>query len=219
MKKTIAFLIESELEQAEVILAARSISDALQKMTENAAKMEAEDLMPLVDPIREHFGPEASSQFSDAVTEKLRHLVEVLSETKNAVSDEIARLQGEDVAPTNDLSTMDSEMDSEGDESSEEAEPAEDDTFDFDDMDFEDEAEDTGNSEKPKFSDEELPVQNAAGRVRKESVELSGDRAIMREYAGLIREGQEAKTAAKIITETYGIDFSTLLQIVESAKR
>ena len=36
--KNLSYLIESELEKAEVVLAAKSITDAIQKMAETAAK-------------------------------------------------------------------------------------------------------------------------------------------------------------------------------------
>lgn len=207
MNKTIAFLIESELEKAEVVIAARSISDTLQKMAENAAKMEAEDLMPLIDPIREHFGPAASTQFSDAVTEKLRNLVQVLSETRNAVSDEIARLQGEEVStPVSDLDNEDFDMDDQEGDSDLDAE-----------IEPEDAEPETSEGDSDIF-DFDKPEQNAAGRIRKESVEMTGDRAVMREYANLIRSGKNASQASEIIMESYGIDLRTLVTIVESAR-
>lgn len=212
MKKTIAFLIESELEKAEVILAARTLSDALQKMTETASKMEAEDLMPLIDPIREHYGPEASATFNDAVTEKLRHLVEVLSETKTAISDEIARLQGEDIA-SDDLARI-------GDDEPEDELDMEIDIPEVDaDM-------DAGSEEDTEVSDLDLGLddldigRSAAGRIKKESVEIqNADRKLIREYVEMIREGKSALVASRAITDRYGISHSTLVSIVESAKR
>lgn len=213
MKKTIAFLIESELEKAEVILAARTLSDALQKMTETASKMEAEDLMPLIDPIREHYGPEASATFNDAVTEKLRHLVEVLSETKTAISDEIARLQGEDIA-SDDLARI-------GDDEPE----------DELDMEIDIPEVDAGSEDVEADSDEEVSDldlglddldigRSAAGRIKKESVEIrNADRKLIREYVEMIREGKSALVASRAITDRYGISHSTLVSIVESAKR
>lgn len=217
MKKTIAFLIESELEKAEVILAARTLSDALQKMTETASKMEAEDLMPLIDPIREHYGPEASATFNDAVTEKLRHLVEVLSETKTAISDEIARLQGEDIA-SDDLTRI-------GDDEPEDELDMEIDIPEVD-VDMDAGSEDVEADSDEEVSDLDLGLddldigRSAAGRIKKESVEIkNADRKLIREYVEMIREGKSALVASRAITDRYGISHSTLVSIVESAKR
>ena len=216
-KKTIAFLIESELEKAEVVLAARSMTDSIQKMAETAAKMEAGYLMPLNDPIREHFGPEAAAAFSEAVADKLRALVQTLSDTKNALSDEIARMQGEQVAtPSDDLASMDDdalnsdEADSEHDADLDAAAAAEAATHK------------TEPAPAPRFNDNDLGVGNAAGRMRKESVNTTktmlADTIVARQYAGLVREGKSPSEAATVITGTYGIDLSTLIEIMEDAK-
>ncbi len=218
MKKTIAFLIESELEKAEVVLAAKSMTDTIQKMAETVAKMEAEDLMPLNDPIREFFGPEVANTFGETVANKLRELTQTLSETKNAISDEIARMQGESVAaPADNLEGMDdTALAPEPEEASDE---------DMAEMgaDMDVPAPEAA-PEAPRFSDEDLGG-DAAGRARKESFAPrkpmleNADRALAREYAGLIREGKTPAIAAKSITETYGIDIPTLVEIMEATKK
>ncbi len=233
-KNTIAFLIESELEKAEVVLAARSITDTIQKMAETVAKMEAEDVMPLNDPIREHFGPEAAAKFSEAVSGKLRELTQSLSETKNIISDEIARMQGEQVdTPSDDLSTMDDsalspdanaapdaatapEAGAEEAPAAPAPEGGEEGVDDMNKLPGMDGAE-------PRYSDSDFGG-NAAGRARKESYESkkpmleSADRALAREYVSFIREGKTAAEAAGLITETYGIDIDTLIQIMEGER-
>lgn len=186
MKKGLSYLIESELEKAEVVLAAKSITDAIQKMAETAAKWEADDVMPLNDPIREHFGPEAAAAFSEAVAGKLRELVKVLGDTKNAVSDEIARMQGElSGTPQSDLATMDDDgidggapagdsdldgMDApEGDEAAPEGEMS------FDAPAAPDAAAAPAPAgDAPKFDDDGNGAPMAAGRARKESAEPMG---------------------------------------------
>jgi hypothetical protein len=175
--------------------------------------------MPLSDPIREHFGPEVASAFGEAVATKLRDLTQQLSDTKNAISDEIARMQGEAVAaPADDLASMDDtalepELPAEEPAADGEVPPLE----DVDSIDPE------APSEAPRFSDEDLGG-DAAGRARKESFTPrkpmleNADLALAREYVGLIREGKSASVAAKAITETYGIDIPTLVEIMEGAK-
>ena len=45
--------VEQDLDQAELVLAAKDMVDRLQKMAEDLAGMQVEDLMPLVDAMRE----------------------------------------------------------------------------------------------------------------------------------------------------------------------
>lgn len=216
--RNLSYLIESELEKAEIVLAAKSITDAIQKMAENAAKMEAEDVMPLNDPIREHFGPEAADTFAEAVGQALRNLTQAISEAKNNISNEIARMQGE-VVESNDLEMMSDEEPSSDDEDAEIEMPDE-------DAEIEMPGDDTQGGEEmdmPRFDDEDLS--NAAGRARKESatprkkILESPDAIVARQYAKMIREGKSAKAAAKVLTETYAIDISTLVEIIEGSRK
>lgn len=216
--RNLSYLIESELEKAEIVLAAKSITDAIQKMAENAAKMEAEDVMPLNDPIREHFGPEAADTFAEAVGQALRNLTQAISEAKNNISNEIARMQGE-VVESNDLEMMSDEEPSSDDEDAEIEMPDE-------DAEIEMPGDDTQGGEEmdmPRFDDEDLS--NAAGRARKESatprkkILESPDAIVARQYAKMIREGKSAKAAAKVLTETYAIDISTLVDIIEGSRK
>lgn len=215
----LSYLIESELEKAEIILAAKSITDSIQKMAENAAKMEAENVMPLNDPIREHYGPEAADKFAEAVGEALRTLTHAISDAKNTISNEIARVQGE-VVESNDLDNMgddEFEPEAEGDEM--DATGEEDDPF----GDIGTDADLEGGAEEPRFDDEEFA--NAAGRARKESVETlkkplsDPDALVASEYAKLVREGKSPKRAAMIVTETYAINLNTLIEIVEAKSK
>ena len=60
-------LMEQDLDQAELVLAAKDMVDRLQKMAEDLASMQVEDLMPLVDAMRESFGTEQANAFSASV--------------------------------------------------------------------------------------------------------------------------------------------------------
>lgn len=231
MKKGLRYLIEGELEKAEVVLAAKSITDAIQKMAETAAKWEADDVMPLNDPIREHFGPEAAAAFSESVSGKLRELVKNLGDTKNAISDEIARMQGEmSGEPQDDLSTMDDDSDMGGDAPSGEDSDLSMELPD-DNADAAPEADmaapegDAPPMDAPKFDDAGEGSMKAAGRARKESAEPKGkmlenlDRAVAKEYAGLIREGKSAQDAAGVLTESYGLSINDLFEIVSAYRK
>lgn len=230
MNKNIAYLLESQLEQAEIVLAAKTITDSIQKMAEQAAKLEVEDVMPLGDPIRDHFGPEASAAFTKTVTEQVRGLVAALSDAKNAISDAIAHMQGEE----SDLASMDSVPDADS------GMPADNDLAsdidlggdeDFaDDIDQEVVADDAeGDSDIDDLFPEEDTFadggSNAAGRARKEGAEANApvlenaDMVVARQYAKMIREGKTAAYAASALNETYGVTVDDIVAILESVKK
>ena len=91
--KGVAFLIESELERAEVVLAAKGITTKLQDMAENLSTVEAKDIMPMLDSFRETFGPQAADQFSQVATGKIRELINAVQSAKSALDNEILRLE------------------------------------------------------------------------------------------------------------------------------
>lgn len=93
MNEGVAFLIESELERAEVVLAAKGITTKLQDMAENLSKVEANDIMPLLDSFRETFGPQAADQFSQISTQQIRELIGAIQTSKSAIDNEISRLE------------------------------------------------------------------------------------------------------------------------------
>ena len=237
MDKQISFLIETELDRAEVILAAKSITDTIQKMAEQVAKMDAEDVMPLAEPIRTAFGPEQSKSFGDNVSAKLRELTEQLKATKEAIDAEIARMEGEANGDpmSNDLADMDDASD---------LAPQNDDMNVPHDSDMADSfgagdgADDMGamsdmtpDTNALPAPDDDLsnmaPDMNAAGRARKESYvptkkvleSVDPDRELAREFMSMIREGKSVKDAAATITEAYGIPVSLLTTIVESFRK
>lgn len=102
IKENISYLIESELEKAEVILAAKDIADKVARMAETLAKVEGEDIMPMTDALREAFGPETADAFVEKIVGGLRKAVQDLTGTKDMVSGEVDRLErilnGEDVS-------------------------------------------------------------------------------------------------------------------------
>ena len=85
---------QQDLEQAETLLAAKDLSDQLQQTAEKLAKMGVEDLMPLVDVMRQQFGPEAATGFNDTVKAALDGLLDSTTQTKEQVDQSIETLQG-----------------------------------------------------------------------------------------------------------------------------
>lgn len=201
-KKSLSYLIETELQKAEVIIAAKSVTEKLQQMAENLAKMDANDVMPLGDAMREVFGGDSAEGFEQKVSETLRSLIEQIRNARNEISDSIEALESGE--PMNDLNTMDADdmfACEEGEEAGNEAGP---DMGDMGDMGGDEMAApegDMGGDENADlddlFSDEE-EQSSPAGRARKESfmdrrAVLEGK--VVRRFAGLLREGASPSDA------------------------
>ncbi len=241
-RNSLSYLIETELEKAEVILAAKGIANKLQQMAEQLAKMDANDVMPLGDAMREIFGAEQASSFEQHVSDTLRGLTEQVRDAKNSISDQLDALdKGQ---PMTDVATKSSDDLFGGDAGaapSPHDEAATDDHAEGQDM-FApqggEEGQDQGHDDldmKDLFSG--APEQsNAAGRPQKESVaprkrviensrlasrplkHVSADHRLTGEFAGLIREGKSVAQALQIVAESYAIDTTTVAEIVTAIK-
>ena len=216
----VARLIESEIEKVEIVLAAKSIPDTLQKMAEDLAKIEADDVMPLLDQMKAALGPQATNRFSQAVTAKVRELLDTVKLTKDAIDVEITNL--ENIAngePGNDMA-MDAAPEMDGPP----APPAS----------------DVGTN-VPPASDEDVPADNlamddfkdggAAGRMRKESAtrrlspavrklreSTNPDAMILAAFRGQLQAGRKVLESAKRVSRTFEIDLDDVVSIVREAK-
>lgn len=85
---------DQDLEQAQALLAAKSLSDDLMTMAEKVAKMSVEDLMPLVDSMKEQFGPEAAEGYNSMMKQTLEALLTATTEAKDTSDNAITQLQG-----------------------------------------------------------------------------------------------------------------------------
>lgn len=88
-------LLENEIEKAEVVLAAKSFSDELQSMAEKIGKMQIDELMPLVERIREMHGSEASERFNQSVEAALSQVMQTIKSSKEQVDQQIGIVSGE----------------------------------------------------------------------------------------------------------------------------
>ena len=95
MKQNLAKLMESELDRAELILASKGISDEIQTMAEKVAKLSVDELMPLVDRLKEVFGNEMAQVFNDSVDGTLSSLLDQLKQSKDSVENQANVLNGE----------------------------------------------------------------------------------------------------------------------------
>lgn len=226
-RKSISYLIEAELEKATVLLAAKAITDNLQRIAEQLAKMDANDVMPLGDSMRDLFGADQAASFEQAVSEKLRALTEQVRNTKNEISDQIDAL--ESGQPQNDLGNMgdDDMFGGEGEDEAPEAmgpTPAEGEEAEGGDADpfgmGGGAGEGDTDADMGSF-DDAFDMGGAAGRPTKESyvrkekaIREGADRRLTREFSKLLREGKSAGEAAKSLAETYAIDIGTVAKII-----
>ena len=89
----IGVLLEAELAQAEVILAAKDFVSKLQKMAEDLANMQAESI-PLGDSMKETLGPDAAQDFENAVTDAISQGLVAVRAAKDQINDSITRVEG-----------------------------------------------------------------------------------------------------------------------------
>lgn len=104
-KRSLAYLIEAEMDKHSILFAAKDITNKLQQIAEQLAKMVANEIMPLGDAARDVFGPDEASAFEKALSDKINGLTDQVRETKNAIADQIDSL--ESGQPASDLGSMD----------------------------------------------------------------------------------------------------------------
>jgi len=88
-------LLEDEMKQAEVILAAKDIVDRLQSMTEDLSKIINEELPPLGDSIRDTISADKSSQFVSSVTDLLNQVLDSVKQARAGVDSSTRALTGD----------------------------------------------------------------------------------------------------------------------------
>jgi hypothetical protein len=98
MKESV--ITESEVEQAQVVLAAQDMVDKIQGMLEDVTDMQYKDLPNLVEMMRNEVGVNEAQSFLDAQTAALSQLVTALEQAKQESTNAMAPLTGESaVAP------------------------------------------------------------------------------------------------------------------------
>ena len=87
-----AELDDSEIEQAEVIIAARAMNKDFQGMIEDVADMLGSDMITLVDQIKSRFGDGAGEQYAQIVKTALEGAIDSLMQTKDSLDSAITSL-------------------------------------------------------------------------------------------------------------------------------
>jgi hypothetical protein len=88
-------VMESEVGQAEAILAAKDMVDSLQDMLEKIGKMSIEQLPALTDTIRDQIGSEQAVQFKTTVGQTLAGLMDQLNQARDGMDNAARALAGE----------------------------------------------------------------------------------------------------------------------------
>ena len=90
-------LTEGELGEAEVILAAKNITDSVQKMVEQAGKIANEQLPALTTAIRDQIGMAEAEAYKNAVGQAIGELVTQLGAARDQLDMSVLALTGQDV--------------------------------------------------------------------------------------------------------------------------
>ena len=116
MKESI--VMEQDLDQAEVLLAAKELVDKLQKMIEEVAAMQVQELMPITDAMKNQLGFEIAEQYNTAADAALGGLLDQLKSAKTTLDNATLQASGQPVngpSPT-DMGTELATADDLGDE-------------------------------------------------------------------------------------------------------
>lgn len=213
----VAFLIETDMEKASLIMGAKNIASDLQSQAEKLAKVEADQVMPIIDQLKATFGNEAAEGFYRSVTAAIRELVDQIQKTKDVINDQIMSLEnGAAGLPMNDM-----QMDAGGDDmpSDDLAAPPEGELGD-------DAMGDVPPAPEEGELDDEMPtpdddafaddMSNAAGRARREGAEKF-EKAILEWFKKSVQLGTRPTAAARIVAEGFKVDLEDVKDLVREA--
>ena len=91
-------IAESEVQQAQVVLASQDMVDQVQKMIEQVTAMQFKDLPALVDQVKNQIGPDQAMSFNQEVTGALTGLTQNLQGSKTQLESALGVVTGQ--APT-----------------------------------------------------------------------------------------------------------------------
>ena len=102
-------VMENELDQAEVLLAAKNMADDLQKMAENLASMQVEELMSITNAMKEEVGTAEADAFNTSAEAAIGAALEAVKSANAQEADAVLEAQGQ--APESDMEMDDTSMD------------------------------------------------------------------------------------------------------------
>jgi chromosome segregation ATPase len=86
---------ESEVQQAQVVLAAQDMVDEVQKISEQVSAMQFKDLPALVDQIKNQVGPDQATQFNGDASAALSALLQNLQASKQQLDQALGVVTGQ----------------------------------------------------------------------------------------------------------------------------
>ena len=98
---------EGDVESAELVLASKDLVDRIQSMLEDVSDMQAEDLLPLTDQIRDEMGNEKAEAFINAAKGSLDALYDALTTARGDMDNASRILTGNADESGTDLTTAD----------------------------------------------------------------------------------------------------------------
>ena len=98
LRRAYRYLKESEVQQAQVVLAAQDMVDKMQSMLEDTTEMQFKELPALVDSIRNQIGMDQATQFNADVTGALQGLVQNLQGAKQQLEAALGVVTGQPAA-------------------------------------------------------------------------------------------------------------------------
>ena len=99
LRRVMTRLNESEVQQAQVVLAAQDMVDKMQGMLEDVTELQFKELPALVDSIKNQVGMDQATQFNTDATAALGGLVQNLQGAKAALDQALGVVTGQAPAP------------------------------------------------------------------------------------------------------------------------
>jgi hypothetical protein len=90
--KNLRKLLETEVSQAEVMMAAKKFAEELQEMIEKIGRLQNEDLPPVTDQMRETYGTDSASAFQTAIYGAFQGVMDSLYTAKAQVDDAVTNM-------------------------------------------------------------------------------------------------------------------------------
>lgn len=109
LRRAYRYLKESEVQQAQVVLAAQDMVDKMQGMLEDVSELQFKELPALVDSIKNQVGMDQATQFNSDVTGALTALMQTLSGTKQQLDSALGVVTGQ-AAPAAEIPGMGDDM-------------------------------------------------------------------------------------------------------------
>jgi hypothetical protein len=106
LRRAYQYLKESEVQQAQVVLAAQDMVDKMQKMIEDTTSLQFKELPALVDSIKNQVGIDQAQQFNTDASAALSGLVQNLQASKQQMEQALGVVTGQSVAPDANIGAM-----------------------------------------------------------------------------------------------------------------